>query len=395
MTEKREITKTTLPTATPEEPVVVIGASTAGLFAAYLLAQAGVPVRVFEAAEELGPPARTLIVTGQLRSVLGFVPFEAIVHRTPRIELFSDTASAEVTLREPDLIVEREALVRLLAQKAQRAGADIQTGRRFVDLEPTRDGLVVHLRDTARNQTEHVRTHHLIGADGVAGRVAQAVGRELPPTVPIVQALVHLPPRANPDTTQVWFERQKTPYFFWLIPESRERAAVGLIGESGQETRQALDDFLAAHGLEPLEYQGAQVAFYARGLRPWQRLDRSRIYFVGDAAGHVKVTTVGGVVTGLWGARAAARAILRGTDYGRELRALRRELDLHLLIRRLLDRFAAADYDVLLRSLNHPTIRLLSVHTRDELQRMFLRLAFAQPRLLYLAARALLARSDG
>lgn len=395
MTEKRETTKTTLPIAAQDEPVVVIGASTAGLFAAYLLAKAGVPVRVFEAGEELGPPARTLIVTGRIRTMLGFLPREAIVHRTPRIELFSDTTSVDLTLRDPDLIVERETLVRLLAQKAQRAGAHIQTGRRFVDLEPTRDGLVVHLRDTARNRAEHVRTHHLIGADGVASRVSQVVGRESQPTVPIVQALVHLPPRANPDTTQVWFERQKTPYFFWLIPESRERAAVGLIGEEGRETRQALDDFLAAHGLEPLEYQGAQVAFYTRQLPPWHRLDRSRVYFVGDAAGHVKVTTVGGVVTGLWGARAAVRAILRGTDYRRELRALHRELDLHLLIRRILDRFAAADYDVLLRSLNHPTIRLLSVHTRDELQRMFLRLALTQPRLLYLAARALLGRNDG
>ena len=389
---RSEATVKPLPIATPDEPVVVIGASTAGLFAAYLLAQAGVPVRVFEAAEELGPPARTLIVTGQLRTALGFVPSEAVVHRTPRIELFSGSASANLTLREPDLIVEREALVRLLAQKAQHAGAHIQTGYRFVDLEPTRDGLLVHVHNVVRDRSEHVRTHHLIGADGVFSRVAQATGREPQPAVPIVQARVHLPPEANPDTTQVWFDRRTTPYFFWLIPESRDRAAVGLIAENGRGARQALDDFLAAHGLEPLEYQGAQVAFYSRRSQPWHSLDRSHIYFVGDAAGHVKVTTVGGVVTGLWGARAVARAILHRADYGRELRTLRRELDLHLLIRAVLNRFAAADYDLLLRCLNHPTLRLLSVHSRDELQRMFLRLILAQPRLLYLAAKAMLGR---
>ncbi len=42
-------------TGTEREDVIVIGASTAGLFAAYRLAQAGVPVRVLEAQPEWQP----------------------------------------------------------------------------------------------------------------------------------------------------------------------------------------------------------------------------------------------------------------------------------------------------------------------------------------------------
>ncbi|MCZ7574874.1 MAG: hypothetical protein M5U01_40500 [Ardenticatenaceae bacterium] len=50
------------------------------------------------------------------------------------------------------------------------------------------------------------------------------------------------------------------------------------------------------------------------------------------------MTTVGGTVSGLWGAAAAARALLQGTAYRHELRPLKRELDLHWFIRLLLER---------------------------------------------------------
>ncbi len=49
------------------QPVVIVGASAAGLHAAYLLAKGGVPVYLFDERERLGPPARTLIVTSRMR----------------------------------------------------------------------------------------------------------------------------------------------------------------------------------------------------------------------------------------------------------------------------------------------------------------------------------------
>lgn len=103
---------------------------------------------------------------------------------------------------------------------------------------------------------------------------------------------------------------------------------------------------------------------------------------------------MGGLVTGLWGARAVAAAILGQGDYGTELRLLRRELDLHLhrLVRSVLNRFSGTDYDRLLELLDGRITQLLGFHTRDELAKAFWRLLFAQPRLLGFAARLLLPR---
>jgi flavin-dependent dehydrogenase len=61
--------------------VIVIGASTSGLFMAYQLARKGVEVEVYEKEEVLGSPPRTLIVTCKINDVLDFVPEEAIINR--------------------------------------------------------------------------------------------------------------------------------------------------------------------------------------------------------------------------------------------------------------------------------------------------------------------------
>jgi flavin-dependent dehydrogenase len=114
----------------------------------------------------------------------------------------------------------------------------------------------------------------------------------------------------------------------------------------------------------------------------WRRIGGSEIYLIGDAAAQVKVTTVGGLVTGLRGARAAANAIVHGSNYMKELRSLRRELSLHLVIRNMLNRFGGADYDRLLDLLNPRTIELLGRYNRDHAAKMLYRIILAQPRFL-------------
>ena len=122
--------------------VAVVGGSAAGLFAASLLARRGVKVRVLEAAETLEPPARTLIVTPHMRSLLGASAERSVVNEIRRFEIFTDGRVATVPLKHPDLIIERRTLIQGLAEEARRAGASIETGKRFHGLHsaPERTG---------------------------------------------------------------------------------------------------------------------------------------------------------------------------------------------------------------------------------------------------------------
>jgi hypothetical protein len=103
----------------------------------------------------------------------------------------------------------------------------------------------------------------------------------------------------------------------------------------------------------------------------------------------VKVTTVGGIVTGFRGAQGVADALL-GSGQGGELRALRRELDTHWLIRKTLHHFQQKDYSYLVDLLNVATRESLGQIHRDHSTRLLWNVLRRQPRLVLLGLRGLL-----
>jgi digeranylgeranylglycerophospholipid reductase len=355
------------------------------------LARRVVPVRVFERIETLEPAARTLIVTHRMRSLLGYAAERSIVNEIRRFELFTDGRSANVTLKHPDLIIERRSLIQGLAEEAQQAGASVALGHRFHALHPNGRGLILELEHCASGRREEVHSDTIVGGDGASSRVARAAGWSSLETVPLVQAIVSLPKDMPPDTARVWFVPQDTPYFYWLIPESPTRGALGLIGENGPDTRRHLERFLEKRKLDPIEFQGARIPVYKGWVPVRRQVGNGSVYVVGDAAGQVKVTTVGGIVTGFRGALGVAEAILYG-GASAELRSLRRELNLHLLLRRSLHDFQQADYSRLVDLLNAPAIRSLGDYSRDEAWKILWRICLKQPRLLLLGLRGLLTR---
>lgn len=370
--------------------VVIVGASSAGLYAAESLARGGRAVQVYDEHPTLAPARRTLIVTPRLLQWAQPLPERALLHRVSVMALASPRARAEVHLREPDLIVERGAFVEAFARRARDAGAEVCLGLRLVRLEPHPEGALLTFRDVASGEEREVVARAVLGADGVGSRVARLAGLPQPPAVPLLQAEVEWPAGWDPAVVRCWFLAEETPYFFWGIPESSHRGVVGLIGRAGEDPKPILDRFLARHGLRPLGYQGGQVALYHPRLRPWGRVGEAPVLLVGDAAGHVKVTTVGGTVTGLWGAQAAVRSLLQGLPYGHALRPLKRELDLHWLIRQALDGLRSEDYDALLRALNRPLGEFLGYRNRDQMAWAFFQTLLLQPRLAMLGARGLL-----
>ena len=371
------------------QSVAVIGASAAGLFAAYLLARKGVDVRVFEQAERLDPSPRTLIVTSRMRDLLGPIGERAVVNEIRRFELCTDGRVGTIQLERPDLVIDRSVLVRELAGHAEAAGARMLVGRRFVGLEASGEGLTFAVERIREGGTEGTYAGTVIGADGAFSGVARAAGWPQLATLPLVQATVRLPPDLPADTTRIWFIPEDTPYFYWLIPESPTRGVLGLIGEDRRETRGRLERFLKTRRLEPIEFQAARIPGYVRWVPIHQRVGQGDVYLVGDAAGQVKVTTVGGIVTGFRGALGVAEVILNG-GARRELTALRRELNLHLLIRRALHHFAQKDYVGLLDLLNRSAQRSLGAHSRDEAGKLLWHLCLLRPRFLLLGLRALL-----
>jgi flavin-dependent dehydrogenase len=369
--------------------VAIIGASSAGLYTAYLLAQQGLKVRVFEAKESINHSPRTLIVTGHMKALTGSLCESTVVNKIRRFELFTDGRVATIPLRNPDLVIERSRLIQMLAAKAEESGAEIFTGYRFSNLQPNGKRLTFSLTSNGDENLVEETGDVLVGADGTFSKVAKKGGWPRQPTVPLIQAVVELPKDMVPDTTRVWFLPEETPYFFWLIPHSATHGVLGLIAEEEKQGRISLERFLLKKSLVPIDLQSARTPLYTRWIPTHRKLGESDVYLVGDAAGHVKVTTVGGIVTGLRGALGVAEAISNGGSSA-ELQALRKELGVHRLIRKSLHGFTQADYSRLLDILNPSARSLLSRFTRDEAFKLLSNLLLRQPRLLFLGIRALL-----
>ena len=368
--------------------VIVVGSSAAGLLTAARVAAGGRDVRVLDAKSGLDPAPRSLIVTHHFREQLREVASSSIVNEIRRFELFTDGRSAEVALRRPDLIIERARLIPALANEALRAGAKLSFDSHFLGLGPNSRGLRLEVEKSGRREELHA--DHVVGADGATSRVGRSAGWPPVETVPLVQAIVQLPKDCRPDTTRVWFVPDDTPYFYWLIPENESRGALGIIGEgSGQETKKRIERFLEKKNMEPLEWQGARIPVYRKWIPVERRVGNGRVFLVGDAAAQVKVTTVGGIVTGFRGAQGVADALL-GSGENSELRALRRELDTHRLIRKTLHHFQQKDYSYLVDLLNTATRELLSEIHRDHSTQLLWNVLRRQPRLVLLGLRGLL-----
>ena len=368
--------------------VIVVGGSAAGLLTAARVAAGGRDVRVLDAKCGLDPAPRSLIVTHHFREQLREVAASSIVNEIRRFELFTDGRSAEVALRRPDLIIERARLIPALANEATKAGANLSFDTRFLGLGPNSRGLRLEVETGGRKEELHA--DQVVGADGATSRVGRAAGWPPVETVPLVQAIVRLPKDCRPDTTRVWFVPDDTPYFYWLIPENESRAALGIIGEgSGQETKKHIERFLEKKKMEPLEWQGARIPVYRKWVPVERQIGNGKVFLVGDAAAQVKVSTVGGIVTGFRGAQGVADALL-GSAESTELRELRRELDTHWLIRKTLHHFQQKDYSHLVDLLNTATRESLGEIHRDQSTKLLWNVIRKQPRLALLGLRGLL-----
>lgn len=370
-----------------DSEVIVVGGSAAGLYTAAALARGGRRVRVLESKPRFDPPDRTLIVTSHFRNQLGAAARESIINEIRRFELYTDGRSAQIALSKPDLIVERSRLIPALAREAEASGAKLSFDTRFLGMGPNSSGLRLETETGGRREELHAAS--VVGADGATSRVARTAGWPPIETVPLMQAIVRLPKDCPADTTRVWFVPDDTPYFYWLVPESSERGALGVIGEQGSDTKRRFERFLEKKHLEPLEWQGARIPVYRKWVPVRKRVGNGDVYLVGDAAAQVKVSTVGGIVTGFRGALGVAQSILhRGPSA--ELRALRRELSTHWLIRRTLHHFQQKDYSQLVDLLDATTRASLGEINRDESTRLLWNVICRQPQLVLLGLRGLL-----
>ncbi len=166
--------------------VVVVGARCAGAATAMLLADAGHDVLVLDRAAFPSDTVSTHVIarTGMVQLNRWGVLDAVHDSGAPRLTTVSVHAAGEVVSRtikdrhgvDHLLAPRRIVMDQLLQDAASRRGARIESGVGVDDVLRHPSGRVVGLRAHDDHGSVRVRARHVVGADGLASRVARAVG---------------------------------------------------------------------------------------------------------------------------------------------------------------------------------------------------------------------------
>ncbi len=354
--------------------VVVVGAGPSGSAVSRWIAQEGFSVLLVEEDQRVGYPNHCAgLVTPRTLNLAG-LETDSLVQNELRGAIIRSPSGRELSIgggKIHALAIDRPRLDAKLAQEAEEAGARLLLHTRATNFERQGDGVRIHLDNERRDSV--VETRLLIGADGASSSVARWANLPGPrEVVRALNALVRLPNCAE-DFVEVFVGRSLAPgWFAWIIPLGDGEARLGTGTTQGSPAR-CLNELMAAF---PRRFRKIEMLEVSGGLIPLgtpNKIHSDNVMLVGDAACQVKLTSGGGVYTGLRGARSCAQAAthaLRNDDLTAEslrcyhaswLEQMGDEQEVGVLVRKVFARIRDEDFDRGLRLLDNKTmLRIIS-----------------------------------
>ncbi|MFA6461293.1 MAG: NAD(P)/FAD-dependent oxidoreductase [Candidatus Woesearchaeota archaeon] len=353
--------------------ITIIGAGPIGCYCSYLLAKQGHSVDIYEEHKEIGLPIQC---TGLLTS--DFDQFNLskesfLVNTFEEIEVFSP-GGKKASIKQKEYLVDRHKLDLYFAKLATEAGVKIHLQHSFL----RKEGQHIIIKNNIRHKDVSITPEIIIAADGPMSKTAKAYGfyQEERVNYQGVQALVE--GRFNPKNYQTFFGKNVCPDLFaWIVPESESRARIGLASTS-KDARKMFESFMSNYNYAVIEMQAGMIPLYC----PQQKLQQDNCYLLGDASTFVKATTLGGLIPGLKQAEILAYCLINDKNYEKEVKELRKRMNLHLRLRKIFNKFSDKDWDNLIEILAGKKMKkLLSQHTRDSPGPLVLKALLKEPRL--------------
>ncbi len=304
------------------QDVAVVGGGPSGSFTALNLAKAGARVTVFEEHEAIGAPSHCAghISIQSLRN-LGLYPlskdilentFSQANFYSPRGFKFSVRLTKPVTCA-----INREAFDKLIAQKAEAAGASYRLNSLVQTLLIENDFVKGVKVKRSKGPEEIFPAKIVVDAEGISSRLLRQAGlsaHNRDKFVYAVEAEVENVKEVELNAVDVFLGRAFAPGFYaWLIPKRDGTAKVGLATRSGNP-RDFLQRLMSKHPAASEKLGKAKItrlAFHSISLGgAIPKAFSNGFVAVGDAASQVKPTTGGGVIFGLTCAQIAAQVAL-------------------------------------------------------------------------------------
>jgi flavin-dependent dehydrogenase len=276
-----------------------------------LLAQAGLDVVLFEVQNRVGERAICSGVLGDEAFGRFDLPTHPILADIRCIQAVSPGGRTlehrtDVPLAQ---VLDKGEFNRALAQRAIRAGVEMQLGCWVNSLEVEKHSVAINFRST-RAGPSRLRAQVAVITTGVNGSLNRALGLVRPRQfLRALQTELTRPPNGNGRATRVYVGQGVAPGAFgWEIPLGNGKWRVGLMTEQDPEPYFAkLVRRIAPH----TEISTLRVDRKGIAQAPVGHCVTERVVAAGEAAGHIKTTTGGGIYYGLLSAELAADVVTR------------------------------------------------------------------------------------
>jgi geranylgeranyl reductase family protein len=349
--------------------VIVVGAGPSGSMAAKYAAKNGARTLLIEEHGTIGFPVSC---TGHI-SVKALkeceLPEGNFINKKIRGAFVYAPDNRSITIdgkRTMTYVVERKIFDRELAKAAALAGSEVLVDTAVRSLKKVPGGVV--LEAMSEGKITHFKAKVAIGADGVRSKVARGAGLgRVPHVCSGIQVEASYEPR-DPEFVEVFLGHRYAPgYFAWSVPTSGDCCRIGL--NADKDAHVYLNRLLTEH--EVVSKKARSAVDLIMGGIPVGTLKNTvadGVLIVGDAAGHVKPISYGGIYAGARCAKiageVAAKAACEGDvsarrlmEYERRWRGeIGRELTFGLKARHIYGRMSDLDFNEAIAALDDPDI---------------------------------------
>ncbi len=286
--------------------VIVVGGGPSGSYTARKLSEKGYRVQVLELKPEAGHKKSCTGIVGQEFIDTFGIPQKVILRQANSATVFSPSGNTlHLYRKEPQAcILDRAAFDVFLAERAQETGAVYEFNCRVtgISIEKSHADVLA-----SRNDREsRISAKAIVLASGYNPGLNERAGLGgFKDYIAGAQAEVEAP---GLEEVEVYFGDMAPGFFAWLVPTTPGMAKAGLLArkDPGMYLKKMLEELKKSGKIASSK---AETSFGVIPLKPPARTFGERLLAVGDAAGHTKPTSGGGIYYGLIGAEFAAEVL--------------------------------------------------------------------------------------